>query len=176
MSPTRAIIIAAICLGLTAAVAQPKKPPPEPPLFQGIMIDAKGNTVGRLSASNGNDYIIRQINGTWVEIPVDPSAGFVPSVGILYYYQTTDCLGQPYLLVSSNQQNLSLPAQGLPAIVPPFTEPMIYFAGTPTQLTIQSRGTVPGPDCNTGGGLFWVGIPQSVPISSFGLTLPFSVK
>jgi hypothetical protein len=135
-----------------------------------LMVDAKGKTVGRLSgtATVGGDYIIRQINGTWVEIPVDPSA--------LYYYQSSDCTGQAYLLVSSNEANLALPAQGVPAIVPPSTEPMIYFARTPTRLTIQSRGRVPGPDCNTGSGLFWVGIPQSVPVSSLGLTLPFSIK
>jgi hypothetical protein len=175
--------VTSIFLSLSAAFAQQPAAAPlaaatATPLFQGVMVDAKGKTVGRLSATavGGGDYIIRQINGTWVEIPVDPAAGFVPFVGILYYYQSSDCTGQAYLLVSSNEANLALPAQGVPAIVPPSTEPMIYFAGTPTRLTIKSRGTVPGPDCNTGGGLFWVGIPQSVPVSGLGLTLPFSVK
>ena len=75
MSIPRAIIIASICLSLTAAVAQQReattaataKPPP---LFQGVMEDAKGKTVGRIFPVLGGSglYVVRQIDGVWVTL------------------------------------------------------------------------------------------------------------
>jgi hypothetical protein len=71
-------------------------------LFQGIMVDAKGKTVGRIGAMahDGNNTVIRQINGMWVELAVDPAAGFPPAT-FDYGYQSTDCTGQAYLAMAS---------------------------------------------------------------------------
>jgi hypothetical protein len=52
MSWSRVAIIASICLGLSAAVAQQRETTTaataQPPVFQGLMLDAKGKTVGRI--------------------------------------------------------------------------------------------------------------------------------
>jgi hypothetical protein len=57
MSLNRAVVsVAAIFLGVSAAVAQQPETAPavsastltNPPVFQGLMVDAKGKTVGRL--------------------------------------------------------------------------------------------------------------------------------
>ena len=44
-----------------------------PPLFQGIVVDANGKTVGRLGAIGHEGYntVIRQIGGIWVELQLD---------------------------------------------------------------------------------------------------------
>jgi hypothetical protein len=162
-----------------------------PPLFQGIMVDAKGKTVGRfvpnpipMQEPYAYSRVIRQINGIWVQLTVDAVAGF-PIFPPTYFYQSSDCTGQAYLLVNPYGGTV-FPAQGFPAIVPPATQPSIYFAGTPTLLTLQSgMGPLfpfppppfppPGP-CRTYSGSAYVGLPQSVPVSSLGLTLPFSIK
>src|ERR1700731_4059358 len=91
MSLIRAVVsIASIFLGLSAAVAQQAGTATNnaaasassgltnPPVFQGLMVDAKGKTVGRYVFS-GNAYsagdlgdaflggfVVRQINGIWV--------------------------------------------------------------------------------------------------------------
>ena len=51
-----------------------------PPLFQGIVVDANGKTVGRLGAIGHEGYntVIRQISGIWVELQFDIVSGFVP--------------------------------------------------------------------------------------------------
>jgi hypothetical protein len=106
-----------------------------PPLFQGIMVGAKGNTVGRLGAIGHEGYntVIRQISGIWVELQVDVVAGFATK-SFNYWYQSSDCTGQAYLMVNSNAGGgiLELPAQGAVTLVSPTTEPSIYFAGTPS--------------------------------------------
>src|SRR5271169_5620520 len=57
-----------------------------PPLFQGIMVDAKGKDVGRIYISvvptgafvgNSGNIVIRQIDNIWVALPVaDFTSGF----------------------------------------------------------------------------------------------------
>jgi hypothetical protein len=188
MSFARVIVIASIFMGVSTALAQQPatkpKPPPPLPLFQGIMVDAKGKTVGRLGllGRDGVNTVILQLSGTWVEVLVDPLTGFISSPP-LYFYQTADCTLQVYL-------SFTLPGAGrmvLPAVaaavaaIPPATEPSIYFAGTPTLMTPQSFKQLSDPSgCHVYNGEYgaslYVGLPQSVPVSSLGLTLPFSVE
>jgi hypothetical protein len=151
-----------------------------PPLFQGIMLDAKGTIVGRLAAIGHEGYntVVRQISGVWVELQVDVVAGFVTK-GFNYWYQSSDCSGQAYLMVNSNVAGgiLALPAQGVVALVSPATEPSIYFAGTPSLLTMKSYHSSSSLFCSPYGNFAqYFGLPQSVPVSSLGLTPPFSVK
>ena len=150
------------------------------PLFQGIMVDANGKIVGRLGAigHEGHNTVIRQIGGMWVELQVDVVAGFVTK-GFNYWYQSSDCSGQAYLMVNSSVAGgiLALPAQGAVALVSPATEPSIYFAGTPSLLTIKSYHSSSSSFCSPYGNFAqYFGLPQSVPVSSLGLTPPFSVK
>jgi hypothetical protein len=189
--------IASIFLGLTATVAhgqvQGTVAPGQtqttvtPPLFQGIMVDAKGKTVGRIyinawlpeyyTNSTGHYHmVIRQINGVWVALPVsDFTSGFTnfDQNQLNYYYQSSDCTGQAYM-----RPNPSLPSNepsiALVTTVPPSSEPSIYFSGTFAQVQISSSRTT---GCNTFAPVtLWVGPIQSVPVSSLGLTLPFKVK
>jgi hypothetical protein len=151
-----------------------------PPLFQGIVVDANGKTVGRLGAIGHEGYntVIRQIGGIWVELQLDMMSGFVPK-GFNYWYQSPDCSGQAYLMVNSSAGGgvLALPAQGAVALVSPATEPSIYFAGTPSLLTIKSYRPATSSFCSTYGNFpQYFGLPQSVPLSSFGIAPPFSVK
>jgi hypothetical protein len=182
MSWSRVGLVAIACLGLTAAVAQQREATTaatakSPPLFQGIMEDAKGKTVGRLGAigHDGANTVIRQINGTWVEVQVDVTAGFV-TTRFDYWYQSSDCTGQPYLLANGSGANV-MPGMGLVYTIPPATAPSIYFVAQPSLLTMQSvlAGAF-GSYCEGVNRSLWVGIPQSVLVSSLGLTPPFSVK
>jgi hypothetical protein len=151
-----------------------------PPLFQGIVVDANEKTVGRLGAIGHEGYntVIRQIDGIWVELQLDMVSGFVPK-GFNYWYQSSDCSGQAYLMVNSSAGGgiLALPTQGALAVVPPATEPAIYFAGTPSLLTIKSYRSATSSFCSTYGNFpQYFGLPQSVPLSSFGIAPPFSIK
>jgi len=70
--------------------------------------------------------------------------------------------------------------------VAPATAPSIYFAGTPAVLSVNSRlvnySPATGFICQgpsnfpPGGNPLYVGPAQNVPVSSLGLTLPFSIK
>jgi hypothetical protein len=191
MSLSRAIVsIASIFLGLSAVAAQPGPPkppgppPPPAPLFQGIMVDAKGKTVGRVfpGAFSSALSVIRQINGAWVSVPVDDfSVGFhVYSDGAIQsLYQSVDCTGTGYFPVNSNSGSGGVfgPGMGLVTIVPPASAPSIYFAGTPASvLTIRSQ-QVTGESCQSVVGYpLYAGPLQSVPVGSLGLALPFSVQ
>jgi hypothetical protein len=165
-------------LGLVAAFAQAQIQGSSvaPPLFQGIMVDAKGRNVGRIyinallpgNGSNGAfapavHMVIRQIDGVWVGLPVtDFTSGFNVSdrTTLLYLYQSADCTGQAYLPVSNNvyvwpavSANLfvatsSAPPIALVATIPPSTEPYIYFAGTPALVTINSLRREAGTGSN----------------------------
>jgi hypothetical protein len=151
-----------------------------PPLFQGIVVDANGKTVGRLGAIGHEGYntVIRQIEGIWVELQLDMVSGFVPK-GFNYWYQSSDCSGQAYLMVNSSAGGsvLALPAQGAVALVSPATEPSVYFAGTPSLLTIKSYRPATSSFCSTYGNFpQYFGLPQSVPLSSFAIAPPFSIK
>jgi hypothetical protein len=103
MSVRAIVSIAAIFLGLSAAVAQQAETAANsaassassaltnPPVFQDLMVDAKGKTVGRLFMSAvGGDVnlplkfsVVRQISGIWVAITVtDFTTGFLISAPI----------------------------------------------------------------------------------------------
>jgi hypothetical protein len=187
----RAVVsVSAISLGLSAALAQqPTLTPkaPQPPLFQSIMVDAKGKTIGRFLPSffdsNGiSSYVVRQLNAVWVMLPVDPLMGFPTTDpnAISYLYTSGDCSGQSYLPPGGLGANLtSFTAMGLVSTIPPSTQSSIIFAGSPfAYLEINSYRRHPGAPCsyNSPQGTIWVGPAQSVPTSSLGLTLPFSVK
>jgi hypothetical protein len=164
-----------------------------PPVFQGLMVNAKGKTVGRYvffglygggALGPFNTFVIRQISGIWVMIPVgDFKTGFLPVYdpsAIQYYYQSADCTGVLYLQVNSDPSNsyATAPALGQVATVPPATAPSIYFAGAPALVTFQSRLLL-SQTCRPyapGGYTNYAGPAQNVPVSSLGLTLPFSIK
>jgi hypothetical protein len=197
--------IALIFLSVSTACAQGGTLGPSA-LFQGIVLDAHRKIVGRLVPTNlGNSeyFVVRQISpssaspGTsadggrfatsatsstsavWVALPLaDLVTGFTPqALPLIYYYQSTDCTGQAYLLADQTSGSDIL-ALGIIATVPPATQPSIYYAGLPwSMMTFQSALIAPG-SCNAGGGAFsaYAGLPQSVPVSSLGLTLPFSVE
>jgi hypothetical protein len=197
MSLIRAVVsVASIFLGLSAAGAQQlgtatnnaaasaSSALTNPPVFQGLMVDAKGKTVGRLvpnitSFSMSEYFVVRQISGVWLALPVaDLATGFALQTKRLeYYYQSSDCTGQAYL-PADQTTNSDILAFGIIATVPPATQPSIYFAEMPwSKKTFKSALLVPG-SCSVGGGEFsaYVGLPQSLPVSSLGLTLPFSIK
>jgi hypothetical protein len=165
-----------------------------PPLFQGIVMDAKGKTVGRISFNSGSSFdnhtsvVIRQIDGIWIALPVtDIISGFstTRATDLIYWYQTKDCTGQPYMSANGpNPQIVSAPPVATVTTVPPATAPSIYFAGTPTgMVTVNSTRYAPvgstcdplGPD-NQGPFTSYMGPVQSVPVSSLGLTLPFKIE
>jgi hypothetical protein len=197
----RAIVSIASILGLLVTAAAAQQPETasaasassaltNPPVFQGLMVDAKGKTVGLLfpDSTSGVDYIVRQLNKIWVQLPIDPLAGFPDQSGNLrYVFQSVDCAGQGYFLLNWHSNYsltaAALPALGLLATIPPSTQPSIYFAGAPvSKVTIGSFRYVgdicrtPQPDDPLAGQPVGVGPAQSVPLSSLGLTLPFSVK
>ena len=77
-----------------------------------------------------------------------------------------------------NAHYATAPALGQVATVPPATAPSIYFAGAPLLLSFQSFRYI-GQSCGSmgpGGDIEYAGPAQVFPVSSLGLTLPFSVK
>jgi hypothetical protein len=202
----RAIVSIASILGLLVTAATAQQPavtgPPaaaQPPLFQGIMVDARGKTVGRLltpvpptvvGLQGSSSYVVRQINKIWVLLPInDFTIGFqilplqqVPP----FLFQSADCTGPAFMFVNQNAVDPvtgatvpTSPAVGFGVTIPPATAPSIYFAGSPAMLTINSLLTR-----GKGGGCFpfnegnpnYVGPVEIVPVSSLGLTLPFRVE
>jgi hypothetical protein len=187
MSFSRAAVsVASMFLGLSAAFAQQEATTAaQPPEFQGTMVDAKGKTVGRLiiDVRGNQNSVVRQINKVWVVLVVpDLATGFLVNTNISYWYQSSDCTGQAYLAVNpETSAAVTAPAFGNVATIPPATQPAIYFAGAPASVVaIKSLKTTGSPICGTvgfpDGNPMYVGLPQSVPVSSLGLTLPFSVK
>jgi hypothetical protein len=196
--------IVSIFLGLTTAFAQVQgtvapgqvqgTTTVASPLFQGIVVDAKGKTVGRLvfEPLTGLEFVVRQINGIWVILRVILETGFALDNFVTYFYQSADCTGQAYLSLGGGQSTISplggglyynawsatpiAPEIGTIAIVPPETVPSIYFAGKPASVLNINSYTVGTPFCQAGVANIAVGLPQSVPMSSLGLTPPFSVK
>jgi hypothetical protein len=105
-------------LGVSAALAQKPETAPaasassaltNPPVFQGLMVDAKGKDVGRLflgfqgpidGALVTSTNVVRQISKTWVSLQVrDFATGFLivdPSQSLTYFFQSADCTGQAY--------------------------------------------------------------------------------
>jgi hypothetical protein len=187
MSLSRLVVsVASIFFGVSAAVAQQpatKAAATEPPLFQGIMVDAMGKTVGRLIGINSADLVVRQISGVWVLLRVrDLTTGFdneqdaIPS-----FYQSTDCTGQAYFPVNLSDDNHVIePVIGTVGMIAPATAPSIYFAGTPVIVVAAKSVRNAGQSCimfnPSSPPLIAVGPAQTVPVSSLGLTLPFSVK
>ena len=74
MSLSRIVIIASICFGLTAAAAQQRDATTaataQPPLFQGIMVDAKGEDGRQDFPGFRRRWSLRrpQIDGIWVTL------------------------------------------------------------------------------------------------------------
>jgi hypothetical protein len=200
MSLIRAVVsVVSIFLGLSAAVAQQlgtatnnaaasaSSALTNPPVFQGLMVDAKGKTVGRLFIGYSGGFptsinVVRQINGIWMTLPVgDFRTGFQISAPteIVYLYQSIDCTGQTYFFVNQAMfAAVTSPALGIVMEIPPATAPSIYFAGTPMMVNVNSFRDVGGP-CQPWGANSnptYVGPVETVPVSSLGLTLPFSIK
>jgi hypothetical protein len=164
MALSRVVVsVASILLGLSAAPAQQAETAAtnnaatsasraltNPPAFEGLMVDAKGKTVGRLYLGTGfpsstvtSTNVVRQISGTWVMLLVgDFTVGFstVQPPYTSYMYQSVDCTGQAYLNVNGFSATITTePSIGLVMTFPPATAPSIYFAGSPAKMvTIQS--------------------------------------
>jgi hypothetical protein len=162
MSLNRAVVsVAAIFLGVSAAVAQQPETAPavsastltNPPVFQGLMVDAKGKTVGRLFipappiiVPSGSNYVVRQINKIWVLLPVfDFTTGFFQTVAPSFVYQSADCTGSAFMWANPGAVDpvtggvaLTGPAIGMVTTIPPATAPSIYFSGSLRSLTINS--------------------------------------
>jgi hypothetical protein len=196
MSLIRAVVsVVSIFLGLSASVAQQagtatnnaaasaSSALTNPPVFQGLMVDAKRKTVGRLfpvTVGGFSDLVVRQISRVWVTLQVDVLQGFTVSGDLDFLYTSADCVGQAYLAVSSNiNPTATLPARGYVVTIPPSTQPSIYFAGPPySNLVINSDRDAFGGGCTSPsiGAPVFVGPAQNVPVNSLGLTLPFSVE
>jgi hypothetical protein len=188
------VSVAVTFLGLSAAALaqQPALTPPataQPPFFQGIMVDAKGKTVGRFFPGvvffgpiGSSNTVVRQLGGVWVALGVDVVGGFeVTDPGnITFYYQSVDCTGQAYFLVNNppDSGSVSFLVRGTVSTIPPSTRPSIYFAGSPASYLAINSARETGGSCYPvgGGGPAYVGPAQNVPLSNLGLTLPFSVK
>jgi hypothetical protein len=196
MALSRAVVsVASILLGLSAAAAQQAETAAKnaaasasssltnPPVFQGLMVDAKGKTVGRffpVFPGRINTFVVRQINGVWVALQVvDLTSGFTDQSPRApdYFYQSVDCVGEAYLPGSPDggNSNVMAPVQGFVTAPPPATAPSIYFAGTPASV-LMMKSVKAGGSCSQGNNLFYVGPAESVPVSSLALTLPFSIK
>jgi hypothetical protein len=171
----RAVVsVASIFLGVSAAWAQQSqvqlqsKTMPEPPLVQGIVVDAKGKTVGRLL----NGVVVRLVNGTPVAIPVD-SNGFQGGGldNAVFLFQSADCTGTKYMDAGS-----ILTTGSIITAPPSVPVPTLFFpAGTPTLRTIASL-TEGGPCVPVPPMASMVGVTQSADVSSWGLVPPFKVK
>jgi hypothetical protein len=158
-------------------------------------VDAKGKTVGRLliqfqfpNSAYGTDIptssnVVRQISGIWVVLSVANFAtGFetTDATNIQYWYQSIDCTGQAYFAVNPYFSTfVAGPTPGFVTAIPPATAPSIYFTGSPVFATMQSFRNAGSP-CQVGNPAVsnpnYVGPVESVPLSSLGLTLPFSIK
>jgi hypothetical protein len=181
--------VVSILLGLSVAAAQQPafSPAAQPPVFQGLIVDAKGKTVGRYYpvGSGGGPSVVRQISGVWVALTVDLTGFQIwtpKGLNFIYFYQSVDCTGQAYFPVANIDSPPQMPAWGIVAAVPPATASSIYFAGTPANvLTVKSNQAI-GPGyqdvgvCKPYSSAIYAGPVQSVPVSSLGLTPPFSVK
>src|SRR5262249_15794946 len=129
-----------------------------------LVVDANGYIVGPLFtsfsdlATYGNPpVVLLKINQAWVALAIsDLSAGFDVSnyQTVTYYFQSNDCTGQAYLFVVPNTPNPNLPpavtapAFGVPAIIAPSTQPVIYFAGLPAGTMTLHSYKFPGYNCS----------------------------
>jgi hypothetical protein len=141
-----------------------------------LLVDTNGKTVGSIGIPTF--WVLRQIAGVWVELAVsDPTSGFDSSPTLTWFYQSSDCTGQAYMYVNPNTS--SSPALASVFTIPPATAPSIYYAGTPVLglITKSQRGAA-YTECNVGSGnpYVYMGPVQSYPLSSLGLTPPFSIK
>jgi hypothetical protein len=158
-----------------------------------LLVDAKGNTVGRYFPSftiPHVNYVMLQIQVIWVDLPVfDFSVGFQATdpTQAAFGYLSTDCTGQPYMSpiaeggLSGGRQptRKNRASEGVVMTIPPATSPTIYFAGNVVQVTLQSFKAASGGPCNPWDGNVnpnHLGPVQSYPVSSLGFTLPFSIK
>jgi hypothetical protein len=148
-------------------------------------VDANGKLVGRFYPSilpgNGTNHeVMLQIQGNWVALPInDFTVGFTvanPVYAVVTYFQSADCSGQPFMYVNQRVLGNNAPAIGVVTAIPPATAPSVYFPVMPSVVTTNSYTTYGEPCDNTGGLTAYMGAVQSVPVSSLGLTLPFSIK
>jgi hypothetical protein len=147
-------------------VAGPAGPPGQGSLS---VVDVNGKTVGVLLEPNAAT-VGRQIGGVWVAITFNWQ-GFGPDQSVIFYYQSQDCTGPRYMDAAS------VPVRGI--FSTDQSPPSIYFPGAPvSQVTVNSTNGGPNTNCGRfpGPQTFPLGLAQSVPISSLGLTPPFSVK
>jgi hypothetical protein len=191
MSMSRAVLSIALNLvGLSAALAQQpaQSAAAAASVFQGLMVDARGMIVGRVVSES--DYgaatlVVRQISGIWVVLRVGDFTTGIGNGGddtLTYWYQSADCTDQAYLpLNPAGLGYVTGPVFGTVATVPPAAMPTIYFAGTPVSVVEAKSARPAGQSCVTlnpdnSPVPIAVGPPQSVPVGSLGLTLPFSIK
>jgi hypothetical protein len=197
--------VTSVFLGLSAAVAQQatnnaaasaSSALVNPPAFQGLMVDAKGKTVGRLfittsfSNTDGTGIssslsVVRQISGIWVLLGVaDLGTGFAlfDPTNLRFFYKSADCTGPAYLQVSGPLNTTNVvwePASAYVTAIPPATAPTIYFAGSASFITVGSSRYVGAAGCLLGPVItnpMYLGLMQNIPLNSLGLTLPFSIK
>jgi hypothetical protein len=105
--------------------------------------------------------------------PITPNA-------VTYFYQTVDCTGQAYFAATDSTAAITGLVIGVVSQVPPVTSPLIYFAGSPVSvLPLYSQRSPPNGNCSPfiqPPVSIAVGPVQSVPVSSLGLTPPFSIQ
>jgi hypothetical protein len=151
-----------------------------------LIVDATGKIVGNLYINafpknfygDGLHAVLRQIGGIWVELPVlDLTSGFTTFDSLSYYYQSMDCTGQAYIYVNREYMQASAPAIATITTIPPATAPSIYYAGTPVMMTFNSSRAAGTTECSVSTVQYaYMGPVQSYPVSSLGLTPPFSLK
>jgi hypothetical protein len=157
------------------------------------VVDARGNFVGWPRAStyifiwsNGSNSgtsasysnlfngVERNINGVWVLIPTGPGGFAVNLPGFsTVYYKSSNCSGIGYMDANS------LPPIGFVFTKPPsITQPTLAYPGTPVELITPASQLPFGGTCHSGFniGAILAGPVQSIPVSSFGLVPPFTVK
>jgi hypothetical protein len=171
MSLSRTVLsVASIFLGLSAAAAQQPTTAAQQPLFQGIVVDAKGKTVGRL-LDRGS--VVRTVSGFWVALDVLPSGFYISNGQPPYYFQSADCTGPQYMDAGS------LPPYGAVISIPFFSQPTLIFPGTSVTLSIASTsggGSAPGCSPVNPPQSLRVGAVQSFEVNSWGFVPPFSAR
>jgi hypothetical protein len=180
MSLIRAVVsVVSIFLGLSAAVAQQQAttanapPAAQPPLYQGILVDAKGKNVGRLLGVN---VVVREVSGIPVAINV-ASSGFVPDFDTpqgpaIVFFQSADCTGNGFL------EATDVPIRGFVVTNPPtITQPSLVYPGKPATMSIaSSRYANDSGHCYPGPYTSIFGPMQTVAVATFGLVPPFTSK
>jgi hypothetical protein len=97
-------VVALFLLSFSVRVlANPKSPSPAPPHRMGpaIVIDSQGKQIGpffrsfNFAGGNVPSTVLRNVNDTWIQIPVTP--GGFNSAGVQLLYKARGCSGTAYL-------------------------------------------------------------------------------